>query len=68
MPDIDRVNPQPLLDRQERQLPVTPAYGVPKIGRRPQATPGRGNWFRIFGLFHKLGSEEDDGPVSRIRY
>jgi hypothetical protein len=63
----------PDVENQDKQLPdlehAVPAHRIPTIiARRSLAVSGRGTWSRIFGLIHKLGSEEDDGPVSRIRY
>jgi hypothetical protein len=47
---------------------VRPAHGIPEIGRKAAEFHGRSTWYRIFGLIHMLGSAEDDGPISRIRY
>lgn len=49
-------------------MPCPPAHGIPDIARKTAEIHGRGNWYRIFGLFHMLSTAEDDGPVSRIRY
>jgi len=63
------------VEHQDRQLSLPdsvralPAHRIPTIiGRRAVAVSERGTWSRIFGLIHKLGSDEDDGPISRIRY
>jgi hypothetical protein len=45
-----------------------PIHGIPNVGRKSAEVHGRGTWYRIFGLIHMLGSADDDGPVSRIRY
>jgi hypothetical protein len=46
---------------------VRPAHGIPRIERFSRADD-RGCWSRIFGLIHKLGSDEHDGPISPTRY
>jgi hypothetical protein len=66
MPDIQRFSNHGSAVEQTEQRPIA-GHGIPDIARRQR--PGRGNWSRIFGLIHALGSDEDDsGPISPIRY
>jgi hypothetical protein len=38
-------------------------------GRQSLSSPrGRGLWFRILGLIHKLTAADRDGPVSKVQY
>jgi hypothetical protein len=67
MPEIARAATQSPSQEADLSAP-RPAHGIPDIGRKPAGIHGRGDWYRIFGLIHMLGSAEDDGPVSRIRY
>lgn len=43
-------------------------HGIPDLRRATRKPSDRGTWSRICGLIHKLSSEDDDGPVSKIRY
>ncbi|MDB5524426.1 MAG: hypothetical protein JWM58_2189 [Rhizobium sp.] len=45
-----------------------PIHGIPDTRRRPLLLQERGNWYRILGMIHKLGSDEDDGPISKVHY
>jgi hypothetical protein len=67
MPEIARAASQSPSQEAETLAP-SPLHGIPNIARKSSGIHGRGNWYRIFGLIHMLGSAEDDGPISRIRY
>ena len=41
---------------------------IPDIVPDKSAGREKGTWHRILGLFHKLDSVADRGPVSKIRY
>ena len=68
MPDIARAAMHSPSHEDDRLSSPKSAHGIPDICRTGSEFHGRGNWYRIFGLIHMLGSAEDDGPVSRIHY
>jgi hypothetical protein len=65
MSNQDRFGRAPAM--HDQGIVARPAHRIPAIERslRPD---DRGCWARIFGLIHKLGADDDDGPVSPIRY